>query len=359
MDQHHMTHLAEATQAPINKATSKLLNLIDGLLKAYRDKRKNEHRIKVKVDGKTKFRATVDKTGRLKIHHNTLTNEEIQALQNYFKSIPTPAIDPKAFDVMVDNNTVLQTRHGEVVNRAQPQQPDAFVETGAIETFTPDSVTREAESTPSPPVEAKQSPTQAPPAQQPQRQPEQTQATPAPQSQPQSTQPPAQTTPAPQAQSEQPPAQTTPAPQPQSEQLPIQGLSNPPAPTGPQISETEPVPADFGLGQPITDQAIVATGDRDLVAAHGQLEAKRLELNYCIKRGSEPGLQPLQQRATDLRAEINRDLPKFAEQLNRSIAQGKYDPAKRTAPGLDRDMPRTPKKQQTPSQSKSRALSKK
>ena len=328
MDTHHMPHLAEATQAPINKATSKLLNLIDGLLKAYRDKRKNEHHIKVKVDGKTKFKATVDKSGRLKIHHNTLTNEEIQALQNYFKSIPNPAIDPKAFDVMVDNNTVLQTRHGEVVNRAQPQQPDAFVETEAIETFKPDSVTSEAESTPSPPVEAKQATTQASPAPQAQRQPE--------------------------------PTQATPAPQPQSEQLPIQGLGEQPSPpTGPQIDETGPVPADFGLGQPITDQAIVATGDRDLVAAHGQLEAKRLELNYCVKRGSEPGLDLLQQRATDLRAEINRDLPKFAEQLNHSIAQGKYDPTQRTAPGLDHDMALTPKKQQTQSQSKSRALVKK
>ena len=256
---------AQNAQASINRPTEKLLRLIDGWLKAYGKKQK-DHRIVVKVDGKVKFKATVDKNGKLNINHNTLTPEEIKALQNYFKSIPNPVVNPKDFDVIVDDQTVLKTENGEVVERAQSQEPNAFDD-----------------------VEAKQADE---------------------------------------------PAEDEPEKKPEPEEAP-------------RVNETGPVAEDFGLGIPITAAAILATGDRDLLSDHHSLEAKRLELNYCDRRGSEAGMEPLQKRAEILRAEINRDLPKFSEQIKTLTAQGKYDPAKRSAPGLDHDMPLTPKQAQT------------
>jgi hypothetical protein len=352
MDHHHMPHQADAAQAPQYKATSRLLTLIDGLLKAYRDKRKNEHRIEVKVNGKTKFKATVDKNGRLKITQNNLTAEEIQALQNYFKSIPNPPINPKDFDVMVDGNNVLTTNNGEVVNQAQPQQPDAFAESAepnlARETFEavepsntePETPRTDANSDSQEEIQTESSTPSTPTD-------ENDTANPDPIR--------------PDSQDDRPiPTQSSEAQPPQSEQLPLPGMTAPRSPEPePKVSDTGIVPQDYGLGEIITDGAIVASGDRALVAAHGSLEAKRLELNDCVRRGVEPGFSHLNERATVLRAEINRDLPKFSEQLNQSIAQGKYNPKQRSAPGLDRDLPLTQKKQEAQTQSKQRVLAKK
>ena len=114
----------------------------------------------------------------------------------------------------------------------------------------------------------------------------------------------------------------------------------------PTAATCNPVPSDYGLGIFIDNDATVATGDRDLVLAHASLEAKRLELNYCVKQGSER----FQQRAIELRAELNRALPKFAAQLNSAIAQGKYNPTQHTASGLDYDMPLTPTQSPEPGQ---------
>jgi hypothetical protein len=339
MDHHHMPHQADAAQAPQYKATSRLLTLIDGLLKAYRDKRKNEHRIEVKVNGKTKFKATVDKNGRLKITQNNLTAEEIQALQNYFKSIPNPPINPKDFDVMVDGNNVLTTNNGEVVNQAQPQQPDAFAESAEPSNAEPE-IPRTNANSDSQETDNETATASTPKDEIDTANPEPTR---------------------PDAQDDRPiPTQESEAQPPQSEQLPLPDITAPRSPElEPKVSETGIVPQDYGLGKIITDDAIVATGDRALVAAHGSLEAKRLELNDCVRNGVEPEFSHLNERATVLRAEINRDLPKFSEQLNQSIAQGQYNPKQRSAPGLDRDLPLTQKKQEAQTQSKQRVLAKK
>lgn len=305
MDNHHTHSAAETVQNIQYRAVSGLLNLVEGLLKAYKDKRKNEHKIEVKVDGKTKFKATVDKTGRMRVAKNELSGDEILALQNYFKSIPNPPINSKDFDVTVDGNKVLATKDGKVVTKAQPQQPDAFAETEAV---NPSAKT--AGDPARPEAEAQQIAPEAPKT--------------------------------------------------EAVQLPI------PAPTSteksseavPKVSDTGPIAADYGLGKPISDEAIVATGDRVLVSAHGGLEAKRLELNDCVRRGSEPGLSHLNERADVLRGEINHDLPKFSERLNESIAQGKYKTPPTTAPSLDRDILLTHAKQESQTHSKQRVLAK-
>jgi hypothetical protein len=70
------------------------------------------------------------------------------------------------------------------------------------------------------------------------------------------------------------------------------------SPAEPKVNEAGPIPPDYGLGKNISDDAIVASGDRALMGAHGSLEAKRLELNDCVKRGKEPGFSHLNERAT-------------------------------------------------------------
>ena len=266
MDPHHTAHLGQTMQADQTRSAQSLLKMIDSLLKAYQNKKRNEHRIVVKVDGKVKFKAVVDKSGKLNINHNTLTPDEIKALQNYFKGLDNPVVNPKDFDVMVDDSTVLKTENGEVIERKEPQEALDF------EGVTEEEVKQE---------EVKQ------------------------------------------------------------EEV-IEG-----AMIEPQVNESGEIDADYGLGEDITNDAIVATRDRDLILCHSALEAKRLEHNYCVKRGVEPGMQPLVERASILRTEINRDLPKFAGQLKTSIANGKYDPEKRSAPGLDHDMPLSPRKTAT------------
>ena len=325
-EHHHMAQVAEASQVLQRKFVSYHIKLIDRLLKDYRDKKKNEHKIIVKVDGKVKFKAVVDKNGKLNIKRNTLTVDEVQALQSYFKMMHNPPIQPKDFDVSVDGNRVLLTQNGQLVEKAQPH-PEAVDSIDAEPTLTRE--TPEA-------VEPTEPETQNNDADSDSDESETESATP--------------TTPTDEIDSTETPepTQAREAQQPQSQQLPLLDLTAPRSPEGvPQISETGIVPQDYGLGKVITDGAIVATGDRALVSAHGGLEAKRLELNDCVRRGVEPGFSYLNERATVLRTEINRDLPKFSELLNESIAQGKYSPAQRSAPGLDRDMPMTPKKQQT------------
>ncbi|NJM75590.1 MAG: hypothetical protein HC852_07195 [Acaryochloridaceae cyanobacterium RU_4_10] len=132
------------------------------------------------------------------------------------------------------------------------------------------------------------------------------------------------------------------------------------APAVPKVNDTGPIPPDYGLGKHISDDAIVASGDRTLMGAHGSLEAKRLELNDCVKRGKEPGFSHLNERAAVLRTEINRDLPKFSDRLNQSIAQGKYNSTPKMAPGLDNDVALTPRKQETQNhnQTKTKSISK-
>lgn len=395
MDNHHIHHAAETIQNNQYRASHGLLNLIEGLLKAYKDKRKNEHRVEVKVDGKTKFKATVDKTGRMRVTKNELSGDEILALQNYFKSIPNPPIKPKDFDVTVDGNKVLSTKDGKVVEQAQSQHPDAFAK--ATRVAAPSSEVVDPKTTDSTDVDVAPippSPSSVPVStaafeksidnwvktEQPRRtsvKPHETHPDPQKERNSQdrldldsevTRQDASQTIdvsatsvdlePAPPVQEAQPIA---PEPSPSEPvQLPI------PEPTliqrspeaVPTVNDTGPIAADYGLGKPISGEAIVATGDRALVAAHGGLEAKRLELNDCVRRGSEPGFSHLNDRATVLRAEINRDLPKFAERLNESTAQGKYKATPTTAPGLDRDTTLTPKKKESQTQSKQRVLTK-
>lgn len=328
MDNHHTHSAADTAQNIQYRAASGLLNLVEGLLKAYKDKRKNEHKMEIKVDGTTKFKATVDKTGRMRVAKNELSGDEILALQNYFKSIPNPPINSKDFDVTVDGNKVLATKDGKVVTKAQPQQSDAFAETGSV--------------TPSPANAAKDDPAR-PSAQAPT--PIANEA-----SKPEPLTP----------EASKPEPITPEVSKPEPVQLPI------PEPTSierspdavPHVNDTGFIAADYGLGKPISDEAIVATGDRALVAAHGGLEGKRLELNDCVRRGKEPGFSHLNDRATVLRGEINRDLPKFAERLNESMAQGKYKTPSTTVPVLARDMPLTQKKQETQTQSRKQVLAK-
>jgi hypothetical protein len=395
VDNHHTHHAAETVQNNQYRATHGLLNLIEGLLKAYKDKRKKEHRIEVKVDGKTKYKATVDKTGKMRVAKNELSGDEILALQNYFKSIPNPPIKPKDFDVKVDGNRVLATKDGKVVEQAQPQQPDAFAEATrvaapsaeVVDPKTTDSTDKDVAPTPPSPSSVpvntsafEKSIDNWVKTEQPRRTSVKPHGThPDPQKEQNSQdrldldsevarQDASQTIdvsaksvdlePAPPVQEASPispdPKKT------EAVQLPIPEPTltgeSPEAVT--KVSDTGPVPADYGLGKPISDQAIVATGDRALVAAHGGLEAKRLELNDCVRRGSEPGFSHLNDRAAVLRGEINRDLPKFAERLNESTAQGKYKATPTTAPGLDRDTTLTPKKQESQTQSKQRVLTK-
>jgi hypothetical protein len=328
MDNHHAHHVAETAQNIQHRAASGLLNLIEGLLKAYKDKRKSEHRIEIKVDGKTKFKATVDKTGRMRVAKNELSGDEILALQNYFKSIPNPPINPKDFDVTVDGNRVLATKDGKVVTKAQPQQSDAFAET---ESASP-SAANTANADPVRPSDPEPAPIT-----------------------PEASKPEPLT-----PEASKPEPITPKASKPEPVQLPIPEPTSTEQSTAaaPKVNDTGPIPTDYGLGKPISDEAIVATGDRALVAAHGGLEAKRLELNDCVRRGKEPGFSHLNDRATVLRGEINSDLPKFAERLNESMAQGKYKTPPTTAPGLDRDMPLTQKKQEAQTQSKKQVLAK-
>jgi hypothetical protein len=381
VDNHHTHQAAETVQNIQHRASSGLLNLIEGLLKAYKDKQKNEHKIEIKVDGKTKFKATVDKTGRMRVAKNELSGDETLALQNYFKSIPNPPINPKDFDVTVDGNRVLATKDGKVVEQAQPQQPDAFAEATRVAAPSADVVdpkttdSTDVDMAPIPP-----SPSSAPVStsafeksidnwvktEQPRPtsvKPHETHSDPQKERNSQdrldldsdvTRQDASQTIdvsatsvdlePAPPVQEAPPIAPETSKTEPV--QLPI------PEPTStkespevvPRVGDTGPIPADYGLGKPISDEAIVATGDRALVAAHGGLEAKRLELNDCVIRGSEPGFSHLNDRAAVLRGEI--------------MAQGKYKTTPTTAPGLDRDMPLTPKKKESQTQSKQRVLTK-
>ncbi|NJM75589.1 MAG: hypothetical protein HC852_07190 [Acaryochloridaceae cyanobacterium RU_4_10] len=129
MDTHQIARAADGVHNTQYRASKGLLDLIEGLLKAYKNKRKDEHRIEVKVDGKTKFKATVDKYGRMRATKNDLSPDEIRTLHNYFKSMPNPPINPKDFDVIVDGNKVLETKNGNVVKQAQPQQSNAFADT--------------------------------------------------------------------------------------------------------------------------------------------------------------------------------------------------------------------------------------
>jgi cytochrome c553 len=364
MDNHHAPHAAETAQNTQYRATSGLVDLIEGLLKAYKDKRKNEHRIEIKVDGKTKFKATIDKNGHMKATKNDLSPDEIRTLQQYFKSMPTPPLNPKDFDVNVDGQTVLSTQNGNVVKQSQPQRSDAFTETTA----------GVAPSPPTDPIPPSPTTTAAPLIDQPKTAPtpvEKTDIEPvAPEAQviqgrldlnadkatPDATQP----TPVPVATGPTEPLPVSPKETTSlvSEPPSIPEVSSAAPPVVPTVNEAGPIPADYGLGKNISDEAIVASGDRSLVASHGSLEGKRLELNNCVRRGKEPGLSHLNERATVLRTEINRDLPKFAERLNQSIAQGKYNPNPRSAPGLDRDMPLSQKKPeaQAQAQSKKRTL---
>jgi hypothetical protein len=397
MDNYHAHSAAESVQNSQYRATHGLLNLIEGLLKAYKDKRKNEHKIEVKVDGKTKFKATVDKTGRMRVAKNDLSSDEILTLQNYFKSIPNPPINPKDFDVMVDGNRVLATKDGKVVEQVQPQQSDAFADTTRV--TAPSADVADPKTTDSTDVDM------APKAPRPSSvpvstsafeksvdnwvktepprpssvKPRETQSDPVPQKEPNSqeridlnsgetSQDASQTInvtatsvdlePVPSTQEPEPKA--TESPKSEAVQLPIPNpTSTEKSPEAvPKVNDTGPIPADYGLGKPISDEAIVATGDRALVAAHGGLEAKRLELNDCVRRGKDPGFSHLNDRATVLRGDINRDLPKFAERLNESMVQGKYKATPTTAPGLDRDMPLTKKKQESQTQSKKQVLTK-
>jgi cytochrome c553 len=394
MDNHHAHHAAETAQNTQYRAASGLVDLIEGLLKAYKDKRKNEHRIEVKVDGKTKFKATIDKNGHMKATKNDLSPDEIRALQNYFKSMPNPPINPKDFDVNVDGQTVLSTRNGNVVKQSQSQRPDAFAETNA-------GVAPSPTADPSPPSTTTKA---APLADQPKTEPTPVEKTdiepvtpkaqaiqgrldldaekasqnathspaapittdpsePLPNS-PKETQP---LTSKPPSRPEASPVSTPPVDKQGSLNIPSEAVTSqsadqPPSATAvvPTVNDAGLIPADYGLSKNISDEAIVASGDRLLVASHGSLEGKRLELNDTLTRLKDPKIAKLSNtshlsdRVDVLRKEINAELPAFAERLDKSIKAGKYNPAQRTAPGLDNDMTLTPKKQETKKQSKQR-----
>lgn len=346
MDTHHMHHLAETMQSNQKLAVDQLLGFIEKLLKDYKDKKKGEHKIEVKVDGKTKFKATIDKTGRMRATKNDLSASELQALQDYFKQIPNASIKPKEFDVQVDGKQVLATKNGEVTKYVPPQHSEVSTEAKQLDG---------AKATPAQAESTRFETTHNPQSSQPQGNEASTAVEKA------------KTDPIPLTPSVASKNLNSPEKSAPSVQLHIHGSApipeaQKPPEVVPHVNETGLVPADYGLGKPISDDAIVASGDRPLLAAHGSLERRRLELNDCVRRGSEPGMSYLNERAGVLRSEINRDLPGFAKRLDESIAQGKYNPApsQRTAPCLDNDMALTQKKQetQTQTQGKKRVLAK-
>ncbi|NJM78251.1 MAG: hypothetical protein HC852_23815 [Acaryochloridaceae cyanobacterium RU_4_10] len=108
--------------------TIEFLRFLRRLITEYGKNKNKEHKVEIKVNGKSKFKAVVDKAGTLKVSKNDLTADEIAALQNHFKSIPNPPINPKDFDVMVDGQNVLKTQEGRVVHQAQPLQSSEVAE---------------------------------------------------------------------------------------------------------------------------------------------------------------------------------------------------------------------------------------
>ncbi|NJM78250.1 MAG: hypothetical protein HC852_23810 [Acaryochloridaceae cyanobacterium RU_4_10] len=115
---------------------------------------------------------------------------------------------------------------------------------------------------------------------------------------------------------------------------------------GSSLPSEGPIPADYGLGKPISDETIVATGDASLILTHGRLEAKRLEHNECLKSQKNPEIVAIGDpnrfvaRAAKLKAEIQTKLPEFTRKLQNAEEKGKFRPAQQTqtAPGLDNDI---------------------
>jgi hypothetical protein len=338
------------TQAQIGLAM-----MIAALVRAFGKKGKKESTIEIKVDGKTKLKGKVE-NGQFKPSINKLTPEEVRTLQEYFKTVPNPPIKPQDFQVMVDGETVLQTKDGNVVKRSTVKD-DVFNEAKWVSAPKQPAPTH-YEKTHSVPVPDVKAPVPLPASQQ----------TEWPKAEPiaQRTEPVSKTEPLPSSvvepalqQTESPKVEPSPAPvvEPAPKNLntvngkvsaATEKVETPlpvdvPAPNLASDSSSEKplpepfvesrksistgeIPSDFGLpaAKNINREAVLATGDQTLIMQHSRLEGERTKLNSELSRSKDPGMQHLASYVSKLRSGIETALPDFERRLETLTKEGKY-----------------------------------
>ncbi|NJM76216.1 MAG: hypothetical protein HC852_11030 [Acaryochloridaceae cyanobacterium RU_4_10] len=379
MDARNIEHAANSVSDAHTQTTAAAQGLVLLLVELYKRKHKKQQTIEIKVNGKTKLKGVV-KDGVFTPSVNKMTAQEIQVLRNYFSNIPNPPIKPDDFQVLVNGGTVFQTVDGQVTKQRSPnpessaptssqakptQEPfsspvyvDRFLDDYYPHTSQPTPPTSSS-ATPSPAVST--APTEAPATAPAQATATTTSVSTAPTAPPVADRPPSSVTtqepaidvpyslvdPVPVAtdsnaliDSE---LDTTPeavngaerSPEPIVDpvlkphqpvappSLDDELLTNPPRP--PELNLGE-FPADFGLASAknISQDAVVASGDRALIQQYLAVEALRSDLNTDIDRAKHPGHEYLQPRIESLRTQINDRLPELDRRLQTLIGEGKY-----------------------------------
>jgi hypothetical protein len=336
------------TQAQIGLAM-----MIAALVRAFGKKGKKESTIEIKVDGRTKLKGKVV-DGQFKPSVNKLTPEEVRLLQDYLKTVPNPPIKPQDFQVMVDGETVLQTKDGNVVKRSTVKD-DVFNEAKWVSAPKAPAPTH-YEKTHSVPVPDVKAPVPPPASQQtelPKTEPTSQQVEPTsknlntpknstatakvsqplpneklhpdPFIDPAAKDPNIHNIEASAVPVDLPQPKNTPDLPPEATLTePVQDRPSPPI--AQQSFSTGEIPSDFGLpaAKNINREAVLATGDQTLIMQHSRLEGERTKLNRELIRSKDPGMQHLASYISELRSGIETVLPDFERRLKTLTKEGKY-----------------------------------